>query len=394
MISVTEAIEFIKQHIPPLTSVKFGIVDACGFVAAENIYSPLALPPFNQSAMDGYAIRFSDLENTNIFTLGGEVAAGGNYTNIIAPNSAIRIFTGASVPEGTDTVIMQEHATISNENISFSPLPIKQGTNVRLVGSHIQKDAIAFAKGQLITPAAVGHLTGLGITEVVVYNKPKVAIITTGNEVIEPGLELKQGSIYDSNKPLLIAALHSFGIEPIYIIHVLDKPELLYNHIQIAFEKVDILLVTGGVSVGDYDYVVPMLEKAGVQKVFHNIKQKPGKPLYFGTKENKLVFGLPGNPASVLTCFYEYVSVALKSKMGFQNAEIKKSYLPLKNSYTKKKGLTHFLKAVADDKCVEILEGQESYILHSYALANCLVCISEDVEVKNIGDLVEVHWIN
>ncbi len=394
MISVSEAVEFIKQHIPQLTSAKLDIVDACGFVAAEDIYSPLALPPFDQSAMDGYAIKFSDLENTNIFTLGGEVAAGGNYIKKIESNSAIRIFTGASAPAGTDTVIMQEHAIVKDGTISFSPLPINQGTNVRPLGSHIQKGDIAFAKGQLITPAAVGHLTGLGITEVVVYNKPKAAIITTGDEVIEPGLELKTGSIYDSNKPMLVAALKSLGIEPIYIIHVPDKPELLYNHIQIAFEKVDILLVTGGVSVGDYDYVVPMLEKAGVQKVFHNIKQKPGKPLYFGTKENKLVFGLPGNPASVLTCFYEYVSVALKSIMGFQDTEIKKSSLPLKNSYTKKKGLTHFLKAIANDKDVEILSGQESYILHSYALANCLVYIPEDVEEKNIGDAVEVHWIN
>ncbi len=394
MISVSEAVEFIKQHIPKLSSVKLGVVEACGFVTTEDIYSPLALPPFNQSAMDGYAIRFSDLENTDTFTLGGEVAAGGNYTNNVAPNSAIRIFTGASVPAGTDTVIMQEHATVTDGNISFSPLPIKQGVNVRLIGSHIQKGAIAFAKGQLITPAAVGHLTGLGITEVWVYNKPRVAIITTGNEVIEPGLELKEGSIYDSNKPMLIAALNSLGIEPHYIIHVPDEPELLYNKIQLAFEKVDILLVTGGVSVGDYDYVVPMLEKAGVQKVFHNIKQKPGKPLYFGTKENKLVFGLPGNPASVLTCFYEYVSVALKSMMGFQNSDIAKSFLPLKNSYTKKKELTHFLKAIANSTSVEILEGQESYILHSYALANCLVYIPENIEEKKVGDMVEVHWIN
>lgn len=276
---------------------------------------------------------------------------------------------------------MQEHAIVKDGTISFSPLPINQGTNVRPTGSHIQKGDIAFAKGQLVTPAAVGHLTGLGITEILVYNKPKVAIITTGDEVIEPGLELKTGSIYDSNKPMLVAALKSLGIEPIYIIHVPDKPELLYNHIQIAFEKVDILLVTGGVSVGDYDYVVPMLEKAGVQKVFHNIKQKPGKPLYFGTIDNKLVFGLPGNPASVLTCFYEYVSVALKSMMGLQNADIKNLFSHLKIPI-QKKGLTHFLKAIADAQGVEILSGQESYILHSYALANCLVYIPEEVEEK------------
>ncbi|MDZ4758363.1 MAG: molybdopterin molybdotransferase MoeA [Bacteroidota bacterium] len=393
MISVNEAVAFIKENIPGLISVRLGVIEACGFISAQDIYSPLALPPFNQSAMDGYAIRFKDIEKNN-FRLAGEVAAGGYYTSMIEPNSAIRIFTGASVPEGADTVIMQEHAIVSGGNIAFSPLPAKQGMNVRPIGSHIQKGEIAFAKGQLITPAAVGHLTGLGITEVFVYNKPKVAIITTGDELIEPGLELEEGSIYDSNKPMLVAALASLGIEPIYINHVPDEPEVLYKDIQIAFEKVDMLLVTGGVSVGDYDYVVTMLEKAGVKKVFHNVKQKPGKPLYFGTLGDKLVFGLPGNPASVLTCFYEYVSIALKSMMGYDNAVLKKSFLPLKNSYTKKKGLTHFLKGIADENGVEILSGQESYILHSYALANCLVCIHEDVEEKNAGDIIEIHWIN
>jgi molybdopterin molybdotransferase len=386
MITVGAAKALVKQHLPTPVSIKVPLREAYGLRVASDLYAPLSLPPFVQSSVDGYAIRFQDLKN-GVFKLIGEVAAGDHSTLSLEENTTIRIMTGAEVPVGADTVVMQEQANTSSEGVSFNAENLKIGQNVRPVGSDIQKGQLILEKGQILSPAAAGYFSSFGLTEIEVFKKPSVTILTTGNEVTKPGEPLQPGKIYNSNQDLLCAALKEWNSTPIDIAHILDEPELIFQQIQNALHKSDIILISGGVSVGTYDYVVPLLEKAGVTKIFHGVKQKPGKPLFFGTLGSKLIFGLPGNPGSTLTCFYEYVTMDLQLKDTFTTA------LPLKNQFQKKSGLTHFLKGVADEGGVEVLSGQDSYMLHSYAIANCLVCIPEDKEMVNPGELVNVRII-
>ena len=385
MIDVAEAIQLIKSHLPAFKSEKIAINKAVGLLSAFDLHAPLSLPPFVQSSVDGYAIRFNDLDVSDVFSLSDEVTAGCSKASFLKQGSAIRIFTGAPVPLGADTVVMQEFARLNSKSISFDPRPEKKGMHVREVGSNVKKGELVLLKGQRITAALVGHLSGLGINEVDVIQRPSVAIVTTGSEVMEPGTPLTDGRIYDSNKALLTAALKEQGISPVSATHVPDNPGQILAEIEKGLEKSDLLIITGGVSVGNYDYVIPMLEKAGVTKIFHGVKQKPGKPLYFGKKGSKLIFGLPGNPVSTLVCFHLYISslVQNKSPLFLQ--------LPLASDFHKKAGLTHFLRGFANGHQVEILTGQESYMLHTFTKANCLVSIPEAVDTVNKGELVDVR---
>lgn len=388
MTGVAEAVQLIKSHLPALKSEKIAIGKAVGLLSASDIYAPLSLPPFVQSSVDGYAIRFHDLEVSDLLSLADEVAAGCSKVPTLKHGSAIRIFTGAPVPLGADTVVMQEFTKLSPKGISFDPRPEKKGMHVREVGSHVKEGESVLLKGQRITAAMVGHLSGLGISEVEVIQRPSVAIITTGSEVVEPStavFRLGDGKVYDCNKAILSAAFKESGISPISVTHVSDNPDQILEEIEKGLEICDLLIITGGVSVGDYDYVIPMLEKAGVKKIFHGVKQKPGKPLYFGKRGSKLVFGLPGNPVSTLVCFHLYISLLVQSKSPLF------LQLPLASRFHKKPGLTHFLRGFINGHQVEILTGQESYMLHTFTQANCLVSIPEAVETINKGELVDVR---
>jgi len=385
MIDVAEAAQLIISHLPAFQSEKIAIDKAVGLCSAFDVHAPLSLPPFVQSSVDGYAIRFHDLDASDLLSLSAEVVAGCSKATSLKPGSAIRIFTGAPVPLGADTVVMQEFARQSPKGISFDPKPEKKGMYVREVGSHLKEGELVLLKGQRITAAMVGHLSGLGIHEIETLRRPSVAILTTGSEVMEPGTPLSDGKIYDSNKALLSAVLKEQGISPTLVTHVPDNPDQILAEIEKGLEKCDLLIITGGVSVGCYDYVVPMLEKAGITKIFHGVKQKPGKPLYFGKKGSKLVFGLPGNPVSTLVCFHLYISSLVQSKSPLF------LQLPLANHFHKKAGLTHFLRGFVKGHQVEILAGQDSYMLHTFTKANCLVSIPEAVETVNKGELVDVR---
>ena len=236
-------------------------------------------------------------------------------------------------------------------------------------------------------------LAAIGETDVTVYKKPEVAVIITGNELQIPGLPLQSGNVYESNSYMLIAALEQMGIKDIELLYATDDLEELTMRLKEALEIADVVLLTGGVSVGDYDFVVAATEQCSVEKIFHKIKQKPGKPLFFGKKNKQLVFGLPGNPSSVLTCFYEYVAPALQQLQGHLNPGLIKAFLPMASSFSKNEGLTHFLKANYNGQKVTLLSGQESYRLNSFATANCLTCIPENTTILEEGALVEVHFL-
>ncbi len=241
-------------------------------------------------------------------------------------------------------------------------------------------------------PAAIGFLAGIGITEVLVYPHPAIGLIVTGNELIAPGQLLMQGQVYESNSFALQAALKQMHITDIKIYNAEDELEKVKQVLKKALHQSDIVLLTGGVSVGDYDFVAAAAKENGIEKVFHKIKQKPGKPFYFGKKGNKLIFGLPGNPASVLTCFYEYVEPALK-KTGKQKTSLQVMQAPLAEPFKKAAGLTHFLKGFYDGKKVTALHAQESYRLSSFANANCLIKIDDEVIACEKDEVVEIHLL-
>jgi molybdopterin molybdotransferase len=342
--------------------------------------------------MDGYAFSFSDLEANKPLKIKGVMAAGSNETMALSKGNAIRIFTGAPVPDGADTVVMQEKTTIEGDNLYIEDKSLQQSLNVRAKGSEINAGDLAVAKESLLLPAAIGFLAGIGVTQVLVYPYPAVSIIVTGNELQSPGQPLQPGQVYESNSYSLQAALKQLHINEVKVYKAEDTLETVKQVLNEALQKSEIVFLTGGVSVGDYDFVAAAAEQNGIEKVFHKIKQRPGKPFYFGKKENKLVFGLPGNPASVLTCFYEYVEPALK-QMVKQKTGLQVMQVPLAMPFKKAAGLTHFLKGFYDGKIVTALNAQESYRLSSFANANCLIKINEEVTVCEKGEIVEIHLL-
>jgi molybdopterin molybdotransferase len=392
MISVAEAKKIIGENVAPLPLQNISLEKTAGCVLAEDIFSPIHLPPFPQSSMDGYAFSFSDWQAKMKIKISGSIAAGSQNNNELKPGSAVRIFTGAAVPTGADTVVMQEKIIVENGELIIRDENIKQGMNVRPTGLEIKPGVFALKKGTFINPASTGFLASMGINEVPVYPKPAVTIIITGDELKEPGSSLLHGQIYESNSYTLVAALAQVRIEPVHVLRVKDDLELITGSLKEALSNSDVVLLTGGISVGDFDFVLQATINNNVQKLFHGIKQKPGKPLYFGKVEDKYVFGLPGNPASELTCFYEYIAPAL-GRMCNRDFSLKKLHVPIMLDFKKPAGLTYFLKGYYDDMGVHIFEAQESFRLSSFATANCLVQIDEEMTECKKGELIEIHLL-
>jgi molybdopterin molybdotransferase len=390
MIKVEQAKELIGVNITRLTSEFLPLSVACGHVLAKDIFADLDIPAYPQSSMDGYAFAFDSFGTT--LTLQGEMAAGSNNEMQLQPGMAVRIFTGAAVPPGADTVVVQEKSSVENGQLIIAGHPLKRGDNVRPVGSEIQKDSLALPAGVRLSPAAIGFLAGMGVSEVEVIKIPSVGILVTGNELCEPCKPLGYGQVYESNSLTLRAALTSMGMNVATVLHAKDDPVQLVQMLASLLNENDMVLMTGGVSVGDYDFTMRAFDTCGVKKVFHKIRQKPGKPILFGMKDNKPVFGLPGNPASVLTCFYQYVWPALGRLMG-TNLSIKQLKVPLTDAHKKPAGLTHFLKAEFDGNKVRLLTGQESYKLASFAKANCLAVLPEAETTWSAGDRIEIHLL-
>ncbi len=426
LISVAEAKVLIGAHVLCLPSTRMLLGDALGLVLAEDVIAPLNMPGFNQSAMDGYAFSWEGFLQNGALTIVGEVAAGAAEAGPRpAPNQAVRIFTGAPVPDGFDTVVMQEKVSVSQGVLHILDEGLVQGRNVRLVGSEIEEGALAMQSGTPLTPAAIGFLASLGITQVSVIPAPTIALVVTGDELQTPGVALTFGQVYESNSQLLQAALQWLRFSQVKIHYAKDDLDSLTRTLSAAVEVSDLVLLTGGVSVGDYDFVPKAAAAAGVEAVFHKIKQKPGKPLFFGMKKGAtfsadgatasadgaytkseigsanqtVVFGLPGNPASVLTCFYQYVTVALE-KLSGRSVAMKPCRAQLQSDYQKPAGLTHFLKAdlhaAADEQSfstVSLMGAQESFRLSSFAVSNAIVEIPAETTRVEKGDWVNVYPI-
>lgn len=387
MISVKEAKHLISQHITALNPISVDLAKASGHTLAANVYAKHDIPAFNQSSMDGYALKFADREKP--LHLIGEMAAGTASDITIQNGQTSRIFTGAPLPTGADTVVMQEKITRIDEKITLQDSNLKHGLNVREKGSEIKVGALAMKKGDFLSPAAIGFLAGIGINEVSVYPVPKISIIVTGKELQQPGKVLEFGQVYESNSYSLSAALKHEEIEQIAVYEADDQLEILIKVLQTALASSDVVLLTGGVSVGDYDFVIEAASHCGIKQIFHKVKQKPGKPLFFGTKGPKLIFGLPGNPSSVLSCYYNYVLPAIKALSNKKN-NVMEVQARLTHAYAKPVGLTHFLKGKYENGRVTPLHAQESYRLSSFAQANCLICLDETKAYFTENEILDV----
>ncbi|TXE14627.1 gephyrin-like molybdotransferase Glp [Algoriphagus aquimarinus] len=389
MISVSEALDLIKTHTDQLPGVKIPLRSSFGCFLAEELVAPISLPSFRQSAMDGYAFRFGEISELEVI---GECKAGDAVDFEIQANQAVRIFTGARVPDQADTVVMQEHVEVNGKKISILQLPEKS-TNVREVGEQIQAGDQVLPAGTKINESIIGFLASFGIMEVLVFNKPKITLIVTGNELQEAGSPLKPGCIYESNAIMLESALKSRGFDSVRILKVQDELEATKKVIAEGLED-DMLLISGGISVGDYDFVNAALQANGVQEIFYKVNQKPGKPLWFGKTEKTLVFALPGNPASSLTCFLIYAFSALKIMSGNPDIALNFQTGILKHRTFNKFGKTLFILGTEKNGELEIYPKQASSMLISYALGNALVMIPEQREELEAGESVQFLPIN
>jgi molybdopterin molybdotransferase len=389
LVSVEQARALIAASISRVQPAVKELARSSGLAIAQDIFSPLDIPAFDQSSMDGYAVHVEDIKRPLIVQ--GVMAAGHAQPEMLQRNHAMRIFTGAPLPAGSDTVIMQEKVIVHSSDIQITDPEIEKGTHVRKRGSELKKDELVLKKGTVITAPVAGLLASLGFSTVPVYPRLSISIIATGNELQMPGRPLEAGQTYESNTVFLLAALKPFAETLKSALYVEDNQEKIQEVLSTSIRGSDLVILTGGVSVGDFDFVRKAADHLGVHCKFHKVKQKPGKPLYFGTKENTIIFGLPGNPASVVSCYYEYVLPAVRFIMHLPQEELVSA--TLKNDFEKVKGLTQFLKAFYAEGEVEILEAQESYRLRSFASANCLVALDENRLAYEKGETVKLRLL-
>lgn len=387
MISVAEAKKIIDQHIDTLPSIIKKMEEVVGDVLADDIFSPVQVPSFYQSSMDGYAIRLRDIDKK--LGIEDELPAGSSKLLELSENACIKVFTGGPIPVGADIVIKKEWVQVTDNCIQINAGSVELGANIRLPGSDIKKGVLALKKGTVITPMHIGYLASMGITALKVTRKPRVGIIITGNELVQPGNELLPGQVYESNSFALKACLQKQLIQTINLYHVKDNLEATQQTIATALLENDMVLITGGVSVGEYDFVAGACIQQGVQKLFHGVKQKPGKPLFFGKKGTVLVFGLPGNPSSVLSCYQQYVLPSLHTLTG--RTQLDNSYATLELPFEKKSLLTLFLKGYYESGTVQILPAQASYQLSAFVTANCWVELAEEIHYFAKDQLVKIH---
>lgn len=394
---VAEALARVEKSIVALDrSESLSISELLDRILAEDIHSPIDVPPYTNSAMDGYAIDGSSLpaENEKAYQLVGTVFAGTPLNRPVPASHCARIMTGGQMPEGTDTVIMQEHVRIENDKV-FIGTNHKQGQNVRHAGEDINEGQIVFKEGKRITAADIGVLASLGISQANVRSLLNVSIFSTGDELVPLGTRLKPGQIYDSNRHTLIAMLKRFGAN----IHdygvIKDNRETIENAFTEAAKTADVLITTGGVSVGDADFVKETLKKMG-EVNFWKIAMKPGRPLAYGKIKQCLFFGLPGNPVSTMVTFYQFVIPALIKLQGETTSQ--NITLPLRCSTTIRKnpGRMEFQRGIMEyddngELTVRSTGGQGSHMLSSMATANCFIILSVECKGVNAGEIVEVQ---
>lgn len=400
MIPVDQAYSIILESSKLLPGEDVSLFNAGGRFLLRDIHSTILIPPLDNSAMDGFALMAcltdSATKNTPVkIPISGEVAAGQRMTSPVSQGTAVRIMTGAPMPPGTDTVIPVEDCTVDGEEMVVTS-PVKVNENVREAGEDISRDQLVFKQGTFLRSAEVGILASLGLDKVQVYKQPRVAIFSTGDELAEPGDQKDESKIYNSNAYSLFSEVQRSGGIPEYLGIIPDDMEQVTALLEKALEY-DIVLTSGGVSMGNYDFIQQGLREQGVKIHFDMVKIKPGKPLTFGTRDDTLFFGLPGNPVSSLVNFMEFVKPAILKRMGSEKLFRPRIKAVLDTPLNKKKGRQHYQRGVfslhEDGIHVKTTGEQGSGILSSMTEANCLIIIPEEVVDPSRGDLVTIDLL-
>ena len=323
MISFDEA-QAAYQAIPPLGSERCSLKQCLHRVLAKDVHSPIDLPIHDQSAMDGYALSAADTldacqDRPALLRIQGEVAAGGSAEFIVSKRSAARIFTGAWLPAGTDSVVPQENIRLDHDGRLYVQQAIQNGANVRFRGEEIHRGAKFASAGTRISPGAAGAFALAGIDQLKVHKQPRIGILVSGNELITPGSPLQAGQAYEANSAILTSLLMSWGYPPPTMLRIRDDLDETISALADAAVDHDLLITTGGVSVGDHDLIRPAAQAAGFSNIFWRVAQKPGKPLLFATIEHCLLLGMPGNPAAVAICALVHLRRILDCMEGDQS---------------------------------------------------------------------------
>ena len=371
MISVSEARKLLADFKIKIEEEEINIEKSLGKTLSRSVLAPLPHPFFDQTAVDGYAFRFSDWQEGKSLKVVAETPAGDKPYKGLKEGEAVRIFTGAPTPLESDTVVMQEYTIKNEDGVLINSHKFNKGSNIRLKGEQLAMGDEVLAKGHLINENSIGLLASLGLEKVFVNKDINVGIVVTGDE-FAAGNKPEPGQIFESNGIMLRSALEKHTCQT-QVLFSKDNEEILRTTVSKALETNDLLCITGGVSVGDYDFTPKILEELGFETIFHKLTQKPGKPLLFARKGEKLAFGLPGNPRSVMICFYQYI-LPLIQRSQVLRSDINKTLIGLAHDFTKKDdGKTHFLAGRLERSKVHILGGQSSHMLKTLAEANVLV---------------------
>ncbi|HCG6943322.1 TPA: bifunctional molybdopterin-guanine dinucleotide biosynthesis adaptor protein MobB/molybdopterin molybdotransferase MoeA [Vibrio parahaemolyticus] len=393
-LSVVQGQEKILSLVNTVSEIEAcKIENAYGRVLAEHIISPVNVPQYTNSAMDGYAIR-SDGVDRDSYQVVAEVMAGHAYDQPLEVGQAVKIMTGAPTPRNGDTVVMREQASQEGDKVTFNGANIKAGQNVRQAGEDLAIGSDVFTAGTRLASPEMGMIASLGFGEANVFRKLKVAVFSTGDEVQAPGTEQKANSIYDSNRFTIMGMLEKLGCEILDFGILEDNEQLMIEALENASAQADVVMTSGGVSVGDADYIKLALDKLG-QIDFWRINMRPGRPLAFGQINNKPFFGLPGNPVAVMVSFINFVEPALRKMQGEQGWKPLKVNAIATENLRSRQGRTEFSRGIyeLDDTgrlTVRTTGKQGSGILRSMSEANCLIEISPAIDTVKAGESVTI----
>ena len=396
-LSVQQALAQIDALITPLADTcSLGLTDALHHVLAEAVISPLNVPSYRNSAMDGYAVRSGDLPSSGEQSLEvvGTVFAGSPFNGQVGAGQCVRIMTGAKVPDDTDTVIMQEHVQRNADTLTVGS-GHRGGQNIRQPGEDIAQGDEVLLPGKWLGPAELGLLASLGIPEVMVKRRLKVAFFSTGDELRPVGSTLGEGQIYDSNRYSIYGMLRDLHVDIIDLGVIPDDRDAVEAAFQKAAGMADAVITSGGVSVGDADYVKETLDKLGTVN-FWKINMKPGKPLAFGKIARAFFFGLPGNPVSVMATFYQFAQPALRRLMGQDSVAPIIIKVACKEMLKKRPGRTDFQRGVLEydaqgELQVRSVGMQASHIMSGMSQANCFIILPAESGNVEAGSLVDVQ---
>lgn len=399
-LSFDDALQRIVDAVKPITAQRcVSLREALDGITAQDVRAPMNVPPFINSAMDGYAVASQDLPSSGEIKLRvlGKSFAGKPFTGAIKSGACVRIMTGAVVPAGADTIIMQEHAKVDGENITITAGHTK-GQHVRHPGDDFAANATIIHAGERLSPAKLGLLASVGVTELQILRKPVVAFFSTGDELKGVGQALQPGDIYDSNRYLLFGMLQKLGVDFLDMGVVADVKADIEHTLQQAASCADVIITSGGASVGEADFIKQILDAIG-QVNFWKIAMKPGKPLAFGNIDGKLFFGLPGNPVSAMATFYLFVQPALRLLEG----ETAQSALQLRarcsSALKKQPGRKDFQRGIVHSNqrgelIVDSTGIQGSHILSSMGKANCFIVLPREAGNIEAGSEVDVMLFN